>query len=59
MIEQWVIDKLNSLNGEKLVILSDPQRTIRAGARAVDGWAKRRGAAHNGEHAFMSSMVAS
>jgi hypothetical protein len=40
MLEQWVIDKLNPLKGEKLVILADPQRMIRAGAQAVDGWAK-------------------
>ena len=40
MIEQWVIDKLNPLKGEKLIILADPQRMIRAGAKAVDGWAK-------------------
>src|SRR5208282_6075359 len=40
MLEQWVIDKLNSLKGEKLIILADPQRMIRAGAQAVDGWAK-------------------
>ena len=40
MLEQWVIDKLNPLKGEKLIILADPQRMIRAGAQAVDGWAK-------------------
>lgn len=43
MIEQWVIDKLNPLTGEKLVIVADPQRMIRSGARAVDGWAKEHG----------------
>ena len=43
MIEQWVIDQLNPLKGEKLIILADPQRMIRAGARAVDGWAKENG----------------
>jgi ATP-dependent Lon protease len=37
MLEQWVIDKLNPLKGEKLIILADPQRMIRAGAQAVDG----------------------
>jgi hypothetical protein len=31
------------LKGEALVILADPQRMIRAGARAVDGWAKENG----------------
>ncbi len=40
MVEQWIIDKLTPLKGEKLIILADPQRVIRAGAQAVDGWAK-------------------
>src|ERR1019366_1784802 len=40
MLEQWVIDKLNPLKGEKLIILADRQRMIRTGAQAVDGWAK-------------------
>lgn len=39
MLEQWVIDQLNPLKGGKLIILADPQRMIRAGAQAVDGWA--------------------
>jgi hypothetical protein len=43
MLEQWVIDQLNPLNGEMLIILADPQRMIRAGAQAVDGWAKENG----------------
>src|SRR5271165_1380437 len=43
MLEQWVIDRLDPLKGEALVILADPQRMIRAGARAVDGWAKENG----------------
>jgi hypothetical protein len=43
MIEQWVIDRLNPLKSESLIILADPQRMIRAGARAVDGWAKENG----------------
>ena len=43
MIEQWVIDKLNPLKAEKLIILADPQRMIRSGAQAVDGWAKENG----------------
>jgi hypothetical protein len=43
MLEQWVIDKLSPLKGEKLIILADPQRMIRAGAQAVDGWAKDNG----------------
>ena len=43
MLEQWVIDQLNPLKGEKLIIIADPQRMIRAGAQAVDGWAKENG----------------
>ena len=43
MLEQWVIDKLNPLKDERLVILADPQRMIRAGAQVVDGWAKDNG----------------
>jgi hypothetical protein len=43
MLEEWVIDKLNPLKAEKLVILADPQRMIRSGAQAVDGWAKNNG----------------
>src|SRR4051794_30361050 len=43
MIEQWAIDRLEPLRGEKLIILADPQRMIRAGARAVDGWARENG----------------
>src|SRR5271167_1404559 len=43
MIEEWVIGKLSPLKAEKLIILADPQRMIRAGAQAVDGWAKENG----------------
>src|SRR5262245_63428268 len=43
MLEQWVIDQLNPLEGENLIILADPQRMLRAGAQAVDGWAKENG----------------
>jgi PglZ domain len=43
MIERWVINQMNPLKGEKLIILADPQRMIRAGAQAVDGWAKAHG----------------
>jgi PglZ domain-containing protein len=43
MLEQWVIDQLNRLKDEKLVILADPQRMVRAGAKAVDGWARETG----------------
>src|SRR5436190_23913533 len=43
MIESWVIDRLDPLKSENLIILGDPQRMIRAGARAVDGWAKENG----------------
>jgi hypothetical protein len=43
MIEQRVIDRLDPLKAEGLIILADPQRMIRAGARAVDGWARENG----------------
>ena len=43
MIEKWVIDRLDPLKSESLIILGDPQRMIRAVARAVDGWAKENG----------------
>ena len=43
MIEKWVIDRLNPLRRENLIILADPQRMVRAGARAVDGWAVENG----------------
>jgi hypothetical protein len=43
MIEQWVLDKLHPLRAEPLIILRDPQRMIRRGDRAVDGWAEEAG----------------
>src|SRR5579875_987123 len=43
MIEPWVLDKLAPLRREPLIILRDPQRMIRRGARAVDGWAEEAG----------------
>jgi hypothetical protein len=43
MIEPWVIKKLNPLCHERLILLHDPQRMIRSGAMAVDGWAKEHG----------------
>lgn len=43
MVEPWVIEKLDLLKKEPLIILGDPQRMIRSGARAVDGWAKEHG----------------
>ena len=43
MIESRVIDRLNPLKSEKLLILADPQRMIRAGARPVDGLASENG----------------
>jgi len=54
MLERWVIDKLNPLKGEKLIILADPQRMIRTGAQAVDGWAKE----HNFTVLFCSGNLA-
>jgi hypothetical protein len=43
MIEQWGLDKLNPLRAEPLIVLRDPQRMIRRGDRAVDGWAEEAG----------------
>jgi hypothetical protein len=43
-VEQWIIDQLAPLQGERLVILADPQRMLRSNAPAVDAWAK--------EHSF-------
>lgn len=53
-VEHWIIDKLSPLKGEKLIILADPQRMIRAGAQAVDGWAKE----HNFTVLFCSGNLA-
>jgi len=38
MIETGAIDRLDPLKSERLIVLADPQRISRAGARAVDGW---------------------
>ena len=38
MVESWVIDRLNPLKNESPIILANPQRIIRAGTQAVDGW---------------------
>jgi len=43
MIEPWVLEKLNPIRREPLIILRDPQRMIRRGDRAVDGWAGEAG----------------
>ena len=43
MIEPWVLEKLAPLRKEPVIILRDPQRMIRRGARAVDGWAEEAG----------------
>jgi hypothetical protein len=43
MIEQWVLDKLNILRKDSTIIIRDPQRMIRRGDRAVDGWAEEAG----------------
>ena len=53
-VEQWIIDQLTPLKGEKLIIIADPQRMIRAGAQAVDGWAKE----HNFTVLFCSGNLA-
>ena len=43
MLDDWIIQHLNPLRNESLVLVADPQRMIRAGAQAVDGWAKESG----------------
>lgn len=43
MIDAWVLKKLDLLRKEPLIILRDPQRMIRRGAPAVDGWAEQAG----------------
>ena len=43
MIESWVLEKLEPLRKETTIILRDPQRMIRRGDRAVDGWAREAG----------------
>ena len=40
MIENWILNKIDSLKKQRLIILRDPQRMIQAGARVVDGWAE-------------------
>jgi Enoyl-(Acyl carrier protein) reductase len=45
-----VIERVNSANGEKLVILADPSRMIRAGTRVVDG---RQGAVQEDRAVFL------
>ncbi len=43
MISRWILDKLDHLKDEKRIILKDPQRMIRRGELAVDGWGKDNG----------------
>jgi hypothetical protein len=43
MLEQWVIDQLDPPQGRKAQHPADPQRMIRTGTQAVDGWAKDNG----------------
>jgi hypothetical protein len=43
MIDAWVLEKLAPLRKESLIILRDPQRMIRRGVPAVDGWAEEAG----------------
>lgn len=43
MLEQWIVDQLEPLAPRPLLIVRDPQRMIRKGAFAVDGWAERHG----------------
>lgn len=43
MLESWILSKLEPYKQSRMVILRDPQRMIRTGARAVDGWALENG----------------
>lgn len=43
MIENWILTKLEKIKNSSPIILRDPQRMIRSGARAVDGWAEEYG----------------
>ena len=43
MIEFWILTKLDKIKNASPIILRDPQRMIRSGARAVDGWAEEHG----------------
>jgi len=43
MLESWILSKLELYKQSHVVILRDPQRMIRPGARAVDGWAQEHG----------------
>lgn len=38
MIESWILEKLDAWGQVPMVILRDPLRMIRAGARTVCGW---------------------
>lgn len=43
MIEPWILTKLEKIKNASPIILRDPQRMIRSGAQAVDGWAEEHG----------------
>ncbi len=43
MIEPWILTKLEKIKNVSPIILRDPQRMIRSGAQAVDGWAEDHG----------------
>lgn len=43
MIERWILTKLDKIKNASPIILRDPQRMIRSGAQAVDGWAEEHG----------------
>ncbi len=43
MIEPWILTKLEKIKNASPIILRDPQRMIRSGAWAVDGWAEEHG----------------
>jgi hypothetical protein len=43
MIEDWILAKIDPLKPAPLIIVRDPGRIIRPGARAIDGWAEENG----------------
>jgi hypothetical protein len=43
MLESYILSKLDAYKNRPLIVLRDPQRMIRSGARAVHGWAEEQG----------------
>ncbi len=43
MLESYILSKLEAAKSAAVIVARDPQRMIRRGARAVDGWAQEHG----------------